>query len=99
MYEALHELQARQRIIEMQDKAATDAAVRAARARGQIRQIRLLSAGFTMFAFALAAGSTALVLNEAGHWVYWVLAIWAMVLISRSIKLLAPQPALTAADC
>ncbi len=56
-----------------------------------IQQLQRFVGAIVMFMIALAFSATALVLDEVGGWVYWVLAIWAIVLVSRAIKLFAPE--------
>jgi hypothetical protein len=56
-----------------------------------IKQLHHFVGAIVLFMIALAFGATALVLEEVGDWVYPVLAIWAIILVSRAIKLLAPE--------
>ena len=56
-----------------------------------IRQLQHFVGAIVLFMIALAFGATALVLEQVGDWVYLVLAIWAIILVSRAIKLFAPE--------
>ena len=81
----LHREAERRAIAEGSYKDEADAGLR------YIRQLQHFVGAIVLFMIALAFGATALVLEEVGDWVYLVLAIWAIILVSRAIKLFAPE--------
>ena len=97
MYQTIHAEEYKHRIRDLHREAerraiatgsyqdVADAGVR------YIKQLQHFVGAIVLFMIALAVGATALVLDEVGGWVYLVLAIWAIILISRAVKLLAPE--------
>jgi hypothetical protein len=95
IYQVIHELEVQHRIRELEREAEQRARVSQSSyedfAQRKIRQLQQFAGAIVLFTIALAAGSTAMVLDEVGSWVYWVLAVWAVILVSRAIKLFAPM--------
>jgi hypothetical protein len=97
MYQAIYEDEIKHHIRDLHREAegrSVRSIARQAEADAGVRYLQQLQrfvGAIVLFLFALAAGTTATILDQTGQWVYWVLAIWAIVLVSRAIKLFAPE--------